>query len=282
MKINILIVTASLIAVGSPMAAAQISAEKPMKSAKLEKTEKLAENQGEKKEPIITDRPDFTESVDTVPFNMIQLEGGFTYSRSGAERNSALGEILLRVPTSHRLEVRIGLNSYDWTSGAGSNSHGLEDSSLGVKMRIAEASSTFDLFRPSFSLIVMTSLPTGSAAYRESTLMPTVKAAFGWTLSDKWEAAANVNYTYASEGGQRFDQWAGSLSFGYSVSERIGMFFEGFSFLPGSYRGTNASYLNTGVTYLVNPDFQLDARIGRGVGGTQPDYFVGVGAARRW
>jgi hypothetical protein len=59
------------------------------------------------------------------------------------------------------------------------------------------------------------------------------------------------------------------------------MFFEGFTFLPGSYRGTNAAYLNTGVTYLVNPDFQLDARIGRGVSGTQPDYFVGVGAARR-
>ncbi len=41
-------------------------------------------------------------------------------------------------------------------------------------------------------------------------------------------------------------------------------------------------YLNGGATYLINSDYQLDARVGRGLNGVSNDYFVGFGAARRF
>jgi hypothetical protein len=48
-------------------------------------------------EPLVTDRPDFTESSSTVGSGVLQLEGGVTFvdSRSGADVTS-VGEILAR------------------------------------------------------------------------------------------------------------------------------------------------------------------------------------------
>ncbi len=40
--------------------------------------------------------------------------------------------------------------------------------------------------------------------------------------------------------------------------------------------------LNTGLTYLVNADFQLDARAGVGLNGEKNDHFVSFGASRRF
>jgi hypothetical protein len=235
-----------------------------------------------KAEPIVTDRPDFTESTDTVPAGKMQLEGGFTYSRAASEKDSALGELLLRVAAGRRAEVRIGLNSYDWTSGSGPATHGMEDATLGMKLRLAPASQKLDLLRPNMSVILMTTIPSGSPDYRDNHLVPTAKLAFGWELSKLWEAAANVNYTYASDQGTRFDQVATSLSFGYSVSDRVGAYFEAFGLGPQTAHGADQNYVNAGVTYLVNNDYQLDFRGGCGISGTRPDYFFGVGAARRW
>ena len=40
------------------------------------------------KEPLITDRPDFTESTEAVPAGHVQLEAGytFTFDREGSDR----------------------------------------------------------------------------------------------------------------------------------------------------------------------------------------------------
>ena len=40
--------------------------------------------------------------------------------------------------------------------------------------------------------------------------------------------------------------------------------------------------LNGGLTFLVHPLLQLDARVGAGLTDAAPDFFVGVGIARRW
>jgi hypothetical protein len=233
-------------------------------------------------DPIETDRPDFTESTSTIPPGMIQLEGGVTFANTNGTRSTALGEILLRIPAGSRAEFRLGLNSYTFENGGGSSASGLEDTTIGMKLRLANKSEKPALFRPDTSIILMTSIPTGSAAYRESTLVPTAKLALGWDLTSRASASMNVNYTYASDQGSRFDEFATSLSLGYSLSEKVGAFLETFAFLPGGYRGPNAQYVNGGFSYLVNQDFQLDIRAGQGVSGARPDYFAGVGASVRW
>jgi hypothetical protein len=38
-------------------------------------------------DPIVTDRPDFTESAETVPAGRTQVEGGVTFRRNGRTRS---------------------------------------------------------------------------------------------------------------------------------------------------------------------------------------------------
>ncbi|MFQ5990494.1 MAG: hypothetical protein ACE5K9_11330 [Candidatus Methylomirabilales bacterium] len=39
--------------------------------------------QGSKPDPLVTDRPDFTESTETVAPGRFQIEAGYTFSRPG-------------------------------------------------------------------------------------------------------------------------------------------------------------------------------------------------------
>jgi hypothetical protein len=196
-------------------------------------------------------------------------------------RDASVGELLLRVATGRRTEARIAINSYVFSAGSGV-AHGMEDLNLGMKLRLADSTERFCLTRPAVSLIVETSLPTGSSAFRSNEMQPGAKILLSWDLSEAWSLSSNLNYTYASDAGKRFDQWSASLSLGRSLTDRMSAYLEAFSFLPGGPGGPNAHYLNGGLTYLINPDFQLDFRVGAGLNSPRPDDFIGVGAARRW
>lgn len=55
-------------------------------------------------EPLVTDRPDFTESSSTVGKGFFQLEGGATYFESaGGTDVTTLGEVLIGAGLSWRL-----------------------------------------------------------------------------------------------------------------------------------------------------------------------------------
>ena len=234
-------------------------------------------------EPIITDRPDFTESTQTVPRGRMQLEGGATVSRRGGGRDLTIGELLLRVPAGSRSELRFGINSYEVQRGGGVRTAGKDDVSIGAKFRLRDAETGTQLLAPRVSLIVATTVPSGARALREEKWQPGAKLLLGWDLTEKLGLSANLNYDYASDGGQRFHQVSASASLGYPLSERTGLFAEAFAFFPGSAGGRDEKFVNSGLTYLINDDFQLDARVGLGIdNGFGPDYFAGVGASRRF
>ena len=93
-------------------------------------------------EPINPDRPDFTDGPLLVVPHHLQLETGYTYARTGSERASSLGEILLRYALDDRWEARLGLNSYDWIdSGVPGEKRisGAEDPFVEVKIRLNDA-----------------------------------------------------------------------------------------------------------------------------------------------
>ncbi|MBI4544464.1 MAG: transporter, partial [Gemmatimonadetes bacterium] len=232
--------------------------------------------------PLVTDRPDFTESVAVVPRGRLQAEAGYTFTRTGAQEEHALGEILLRIPAAERLELRLGLNSFVWTRGPGGDAAGREDASLGMKLRLAEARPEAGVFGPGVAVLAALAVPTGSSALREENLQPEAKLALGFELSDRLGLSSNLNYAYASDAGRRFHQLSGSLSLGYAVAPRLGSYLEVFGFAPDGPDGSEMACLNGGFTWLLSPDLQLDARAGIGLNGARPDYFAGVGLARRW
>jgi len=234
-------------------------------------------------EPLITDRPDFTESTETVPAGMTQVEGGYTYSRAGQEKQQSYGELLIRQALGRKTELRLEVPSYSRVHSPQGNMSGFEDGSVGFKVMIAQGADKPGLKSPRVSLIGATSLPIGSRDFRERKLQPEVKLLLGWDLSERVALSSNLNYAYLSEDGDRFSELSGSVSFGFSLSDKVGSYVEVFGFLPSGDR-PNTKFVNGGFTYLVNNDFQLDARLGGGLSHDikGPDYFFGVGVARRF
>jgi len=237
-------------------------------------------------EPLVTDRPDFTESTSTVPAGHYQLEGGYTFSRQGEEDAHTLGELLLRIGAGERWEARLGFGSYDRIDpgirGAAKLS-GYEDPTLGIKIRLNEDDP--DLLppgHPHLAILLITTVPVGSDALTADDWQPEGKLALGWDLTDRLSLGANLIYAYPSDGGERFNQLAASLSAGFSLTGRLGVYLEAFGFSKESADGAAASYVNSGLTWLLSNDLQLDARIGAGLDDPRPNWFAGVGAAVRF
>ena len=237
---------------------------------------------GEEVEELITDRPDFTESPQTVAAGRVQIEGGVTFERVGNAKATTVGETLIRVGTSKKSELRIGWPSY-LSVRDGGKTDGLDDGSLGVKFALASGSG-YGFKRPALGVILATSIPSGAKRIAERTYAPEIKLAAGVDLNERWSLGANIGAARPTDGGQRFTQLLATASFAYGVSDKVGAYFEGYTFSKTDPSGNSARYLNTGLTYQVNPNFQLDARVGFGVNNdiNGPDYFCGIGAARRF
>jgi hypothetical protein len=228
---------------------------------------------------IEADRPDFTESPETVPLGSIQAEGGYTYSRDGSSTIHSIGELLVRVPAGTRAELRLGFNSYSIEHAAGLVRRGFEDMKVGTKVRLVEREERSMV--PNVSILLLSTLPTGHRDIGSKAMQPTAKLALGWQLNERLSLQSNVNYTYASEDGTRFSQWASSASLGADVTPRLETFVEWFGTNPVSVGGGRADYLNAGAAMKFGRSLRLDARIGTNTRTTR-DYFAGLGVARRW
>lgn len=233
-------------------------------------------------EALITDRPDFTESAQTVPAGRVQIEGGVTFERAGSAKATTFGETLIRIATGKKSELRIGVPSY-LSIRDGARNSGLDDGSLGAKFALAPGSG-FGFKRPALAILVGTSVPSGARRIAARTYAPEVKLVAAVDLNERFSFATNLGVARPTDGSERFTQFIGTASFACGVSERVGAYLEGFAFSKTDATGNSARFLNTGLTYLVNPDFQLDARVGLGVNNdvSGPDFFYGIGLARRF
>ncbi len=231
--------------------------------------------------PLVTDRPDFTESASTVAPGHLQLEAGYTFTRSSDDINEhSLGEALLRIGIANRLEGRFGV-SMTWVEQPGNDDSGMDDPSVGIKIVLTEAADQ-PSWHPVVAILAATTLPVGADEVTEDAWQPGVTGAFAWELGPRFGLGANVGYTYASEDDERFDQGAASLALGIGLTERSGAYVEMFTIFPAGDDTGDDVTLNGGITYLVHDSFQLDARVGAGLTDTAADIFVGFGVARRW
>ncbi len=73
-----------------------------------------------------------SESAQTVPRGVVQIEGGAGFARANSERETSLGNALVRVGLDPKTEVRIGVPSYVFLRGAGRAS-GFGDGFIGIK-----------------------------------------------------------------------------------------------------------------------------------------------------
>lgn len=227
--------------------------------------------------PLVGDRPDFTESAVAVAPGRVQVEAGYTYTRSGGTRVHDVGEGLVRVGLLPGTELRVGVESFAVVDPPGPGSvSGVRDPSLGAKLALPEPETPAV---PKAALLVGTTLPVGSDGLGAEGLRPGATLALGWDPADRLGLGANAGYTREKDGGRRVHEVSASGAVSWQLTPSAGVFAEYF----GLYRdvGRDENFLSGGATLALGADLQLDARAGMGLDGPDPDYFLGAGVVIR-
>lgn len=234
---------------------------------------------------LVTDRPDQTESSETVRPGFAQFEFGWTHREDddGLDITSdSLPETLIRLGVTDVLELRVGFDGYIWedTDGVGTD-EGAGDAEIGVKWKLWEEAGR----RPQTAILAGTSLPTGQDPLSSERFDPSLRLACSHTLSETLSFGYNLAGLWTTKEDSRGDRdttasIAYSVVLGIALSEQTGTFVEFFGDAPTT-SGKPANSLDAGLTHLLADNLQLDVLGGVGLSETADDWFVGAGVVWR-
>jgi hypothetical protein len=138
---------------------------------------------GQDDDTVGPDRPSFSSSAHTVPAGHVQLEGGVSRWRYGNAEGDNVGELLVRVGVSDRIEMRALVPSYLIVRDPGGRVSGADDTLVESKFRFRSRD------RAAFGILASAILPTGSRSVAEHTFQP------GATLISDIQAKKFVSIT---------------------------------------------------------------------------------------
>lgn len=221
-------------------------------------------------DPLVTDRPDFTESADAVEPGRVQVEAGATREEVEGGQVTSVGEVLGRIGIVPGLEARVGAPSWiDSSLGSGIGS-----AFLGAKAEVPVGGSWDG------AILFGTTVPVGEEDVSPDAWEPEVVVAASRELGRRAGLGLNAGWGRPVEGEDRVHEFRASGAMGFDLGEGWGAFAEAFGFATPDDAGP--AFLDGGVTRLVGPDLQLDARIGAGLFQASGEWFVGFGVSRRW
>jgi hypothetical protein len=240
-------------------------------------------------EPLVTDRPDFTEASSTVGYGVMQLEGGYTffYDDEGDDRtySHSFPETLLRVGLlAEWLEFRVDWNYADEhsdISGVTDTISGAEDLGLGFKIALTPQ----ECLLPETAIILQMTVPTGSSEFSADEVLPGFNYLYGWDITDEWSTGCStgLSATTDDETADSYMEFSQSWTVGRSWTDRLSSYTEWFVLAPTSADTNRAeNYFNGGFTYLVSDDMQWDIRAGVGLNEAADDFFAGTGLSLRY
>jgi hypothetical protein len=242
----------------------------------------------EQVEPLETDRPDFTEASSTVGRDVLQIEGGYTFTKdrsggAGFDQHS-FGEVLFRWGTlADWLELRLGvfpIAESVFGPGRGTQS-GVEDLYLGTKIALTEQQG----FLPEMGILPQTTVPSGSGGFSNNRVLPGLNWLYSWEVNKLLSVGASTQFNQAVDGQtfETYTEWAQSLTVGYTLSEQYGAYTEWYALFPQDAHSERVEhYFDTGLTYRPNKDVQFDVRIGVGLNEAADDLFAGAGLSLRF
>jgi len=249
------------------------------------------ENTSDEPDEIVTDRPDFTEASSNVGRGRIQFEMGYSYSQNrdqGIPHAHSYPEMLVRIGLfADWFELRLGQNVSNsrllGLNGAPSTSmNGAEDLYLGIGLALTEQQG----FLPESRILFQTTVPTGHDSQTAGRVLPGLNYLYGWDVSDFLSIGGSTQGNAAIDAdGQSYLLLAQSLTFGYTLTKKLGAYTEVFAFFPNGATAADTSpeyYFDGGFTYKFRPNLQYDIYGGVGLNRHAEDFFVGSGISFRF
>lgn len=231
---------------------------------------------------LITDRPDQTESAAVVPKKHFQIETGFVYQqkKTDAMTEGEFGVLttLFRYGINEYFEVQMGSaflqNKQEPSGGESTTVSGMAPLFLGMKFKMLKENGGV----PEMAFLFTTEFPgTGKKEFSPTYNTSDLRFAIEYTLTDRLGFGMNLGAGWNGETAKPGGVY--TLVFGYSATEKISVFLESYGFLPQDEHPDHR--LDTGLTFLLKPNLQLDASAGIGLSDISPDFFVSTGLSWR-
>jgi len=237
---------------------------------------------------INPDQPGLVESSKVVGKGRLQLETGVQWDRQrddDGHRRTLTSPTLLRIGVGESTELRIEtdgrtiLHESDPATGAHAVTAGYADTDVGLKWHLADAQGS----APSVGVLLHATLPSGSRALRGHGLRPSLRAVGEWELPHGLSLGLMPGLAIDSDdNGARYGYGILAASLGKEFTERLHGFVElaAPQITHASHGGTQAS-VDTGLTYLVNSNCQLDVALNHGLNRRTPDLSLAFGVSIR-
>lgn len=195
------------------------------------------------------------------------------------QKSFAYNTTLLRYGLLKNFELRLGLEYLGEKSEIKNTEttdsySGLSPLYTGFKVKIADEQG----WKPEFAILGGLVFPfTAEENFKPEYTATDIRLAFSHTLSDRFSLGYNL--------GAEWDGYTGIPEYFYSVSlaagitDAAGVFIESYGWLPEE--GEAQHLVDAGLTYLILPNFQLDASAGLGIQNSI-DSFVSMGLTYRF
>jgi hypothetical protein len=220
---------------------------------------------------IVTDRPDQTESPVIIPKKSLQIETGFltgnTNNNNASESQLLVPTMLLRYGLSEKIEIRI-IDQLEKRKSVhySYNYFGLSDLIVGTKIQIFKKEGV----NADFAFLTYLILPTGADGLTNNKPGTSSKIAVSHSINDLMDIGYNLGYDNYGYGNGNLTY---SVSLGAEITKKIGFFIEDYGELTDLK--ILISNIDTGFTYLLYDNFQLDLSSGFGL--NQKMNFFSVG-----
>lgn len=234
---------------------------------------------------VAPDRPDITNSPETVPARALQLETGLEYARTSpggapAERRRSL-QASLRAGLTDRLELRLDGEPVVHLRNADDH-FDVGDLALGLKWRFADG--VEGRWWPSLGVQPFVKIPTAGPPAGSGRADFGLLALAGLDLP--WRVGLDLNAGLVAIGQRNPEGYllqalvSGSLS--RPLAERVVAFVELFFSTRTTRDDRDALGLGAGLLSFLTPRVALDLAVQTSLFGRLPDYALRVGLSARW
>jgi hypothetical protein len=236
---------------------------------------------------LSTDRPDQTESPYTVDAGHVQVEmdlANFTYDRHNPERVDlrverwSLGAVNFKIGLLNNVDFQVLVQPFNTVRFSDSDTRleGLGDVTLRTKINLwGNDGGTTALALMPFVKIPSARHGLGNGALEGGLIIPlAVDLGRGWRMGLMTEVDVLENH----DGHGHHAEWVNSITFSRGLTDRLSVYLEFFSVISAERHAPWIGTFDTGLTYAISDDIQLDCGVNLGLTRAADDLnpFVGL------
>jgi hypothetical protein len=228
-------------------------------------------------DPIQADRPDQTESAFLVPKGYFQMEHGFSVEETKPGFIYSYPSSLWKFGVNDNFEVRLITQYIRIQKEPNPDLSGFLPIAFGFKAKLCEQKGVL----PKMSFIGHLTFPgVVSEEFETTYFAPDFRLAFQHAVSDIFSIGYNLGASWNGEAAE--PDFFYSLAPGIAITDRLGLYVEGYGSTPQRDSGPIEIRADAGITYLIGNDLLLDLSAGQGITDNAPERYVAVGFSYRF